>query len=113
MSQRLQVGVAPRFYEEIALAPEYGVYRRFGDLWAKKLYDDIEEVCDQAKRVNDALARQHRKPGHGATILDLSRSIVKKEYPEIMPIWMRYERALIRYSEAKCSNSPIATRTQS
>ncbi|KAF2662858.1 hypothetical protein K491DRAFT_672702 [Lophiostoma macrostomum CBS 122681] len=101
MSQREHADYTS-FYEDIALYPEVGRFRRFGELLAKKLYDDIEDVEDRIKVVNGALATCKSTPGiSGSTILEVHRSEIK-DCEEIKEPWDAYESALMGYFKTLC-----------
>jgi len=100
-SSRIKYQYTP-FYHTAARYPEVLKFRRFGAQWAKKLYDDIEEVQTKEKALNDALARIHTKSGAVLSVLDCPRSLVV-DNTEVHNMWMEYEDALRKY----CKNNLI------
>jgi hypothetical protein len=95
------------FYHDIALHPEVGRFRRFAAQFAKKLYDDTEEVLLKESAVNDALAQVWGRD-RGVTVLDVPRSFVEANCakdPEIVKNlrlkeqWNSYEQALVKYGK--------------
>ncbi|KAH8725668.1 hypothetical protein GQ44DRAFT_680985 [Phaeosphaeriaceae sp. PMI808] len=99
-SSRIKYRYAP-FYHTAARYPEVPKFRRFGAQWAKKLYDDIEEVQAKEQTLNDALARVHTKGGATLSVLDCPRSLVKNN-TEVHNMWIDYEDALRKYCEQLC-----------
>ncbi|KAF2259100.1 hypothetical protein CC78DRAFT_83663 [Lojkania enalia] len=94
------------FYKDITRHPEIARFRRFGDLWSKKLYDDIEEVRAERKNLEDALAKV-RSSNSGVTVLDCPRSVVRREHPHLSQKWDRYEECLLKYGQSLCLSQQI------
>ncbi|KAF2253306.1 hypothetical protein BU26DRAFT_515670 [Trematosphaeria pertusa] len=81
MQQPQQTPQTPRvayryanFYNECADYPELPKFRRLGAQWAKKLYDDVEELLKEQEELNDALATFRRAEGRDVlTLLECPR----------------------------------------
>ena len=84
-----------QFYEDVALYPRVGRFRRFKDLWAKKIYDDTEAVHTAIRNVEDAFAKSGKRvTNSGSIVLDFPRSVAAKECPDSSGPWKDYEEVL-------------------
>lgn len=89
-------------YQNIALRPEVGCFRRFGAEWAKLLHDDTEEVLTNQNNVYKELERV-RPTSSGVTVLDCPRSYVKAHHLDIYEHqWVPYEASLRKYGISLC-----------
>jgi hypothetical protein len=97
-SQRLAYSYA-RFYEDCAIYPELPKFRRFGAQWAKKLYDDGEELMKREDDLNRAISRMWGASATPPTFLDYPRMLVtlKKNDNTLYDQWLEYEQRLRTY----------------
>lgn len=85
------------FYKECAQYPELPKFRRFAEQWAKKLYDDAEELLEKENELNDAIAAFRRSQGRAVlTAIECPRSLAKGQ-KDLQRIWHEYEERLRSY----------------
>ncbi|KAF2729140.1 hypothetical protein EJ04DRAFT_580876 [Polyplosphaeria fusca] len=94
------------FYDDIALYPETGRFRRFTAHFAKKLHDDTEEVLQMESAVNGIL-RNKMEPDSGATLLNCSRIWAVKQVPEVSTAWDDYEKSLVKFGRILCLSQQV------
>jgi hypothetical protein len=89
-------------YQNIALYPELGLFRRFGGYWAKKLHDDTCEFLDCLGDVNKQIQDRLGED----SILDCPLVVAKEKCPkdkkdndELYLAWKKYDEALLQYGE--------------
>ncbi|KAJ4288192.1 hypothetical protein N0V90_012209 [Kalmusia sp. IMI 367209] len=90
------------FYQESAVFPEQLKFRRFGAEWAKKLYDDGEELFIMKEELNQGIAKiRTREGGNSLTTLSYPRNLLDRD-GELHKKWTRYEERLRAYSKNLC-----------
>jgi hypothetical protein len=90
-------------YENVAMFPELGRFRRFADLWSKLVHEDTREVLFWKYRIEEELEKvDPTLSGVGVlnrvNVLDIPRNVVQSKYPTIYKrFWKPYEAALRRH----------------
>ncbi|KAF2036000.1 hypothetical protein EK21DRAFT_53265 [Setomelanomma holmii] len=98
------------FLKHIAVLPETGIFHRFGDLWAKRVYDDASNLVTCLAKVTDEV---RQRPELGAeTLLDCPMRVIKAKCPKkshkpLYIAWAEYDKALKRYGETLCMSAEI------
>lgn len=109
----MQASQAPRpsysytnFYKDCALYPEQPKFRRFAAYWAKKLYDDTEELVKGEKELSNAIAGFRESRGQGPlSVLDCPRSLIQGN-DGLKKQWSDFEQLLRTYSKQYKPHDP-------
>lgn len=87
------------FYEEVAVFPQLGVFRRYGPYWAKRMHDEASELRLRVSMLDQKIVECTGLKVH---VLDCPRWIAREkcQADKLGPLnaaWDEYEAALTRY----------------